>query len=85
MRKRNSSVTILAASFERISESATARIKALLKAKKARTSGLTKSRVTKILNGKHYAKRAISDIEKALDLVEDEKKVDIFVSTDGDL
>jgi hypothetical protein len=37
------------------------------------------------LSSKHYSKWAVSDIEKALDLVEDEKKADIFMSLERDL
>ncbi len=84
-RKRHSSATILAASLDCMSESATVRMEALLEAKRTRTQESTRSRAAKILSSKHYSKWAATDIEKALDLIEDEKKVDICVSLDGKL
>ncbi len=58
-RTRNLSAAILAESFERISESTTAGIEALLKAKKVHILELSTSRAVKILTGKHYAQWAM--------------------------
>ncbi len=75
----------MVASLERISEGANACMEAFLEAKKTRTTEPTRARAAKILSSKHYSKWAASDIEKALDLIEDQGKADIFVSLEGDM
>jgi DNA-binding HxlR family transcriptional regulator len=60
-------------------------MEAFLEAKRARTTESTRSKAARILSSQQYSKWAAADIEKALNLIEDEGKADIFVSLEGDM
>ncbi len=60
-------------------------MEALLQAKRACTTKSTRAKVAKFFSGKHHSTWAGSDIEKALELIDNEGKADIFVSLDGDM
>jgi hypothetical protein len=82
--KRKSSADVLAAAFERVSEDANMCIQALLSAKRRRADRSTTARAAKILSSDYYSEWRRADINKELDLIEDETKADIFVSEEGE-
>jgi hypothetical protein len=71
--KRPTGAEILVTAFEHKSNDASTRLQAGLDAKRTRTEGSTISRAANILSNSNYSKWQKADIQKALDLMEDEK------------
>ncbi len=82
-RKRTSSANIIIASLEHIEEGASTRMRTLLKVKMTRTTESTLSRAVKLLGSEHYISWTLSNLEKTLDLVEDEERAEVYVSLEG--
>jgi hypothetical protein len=60
------------------------RLQALLSAKQSRVEESTTARAAKIQSIDHYSNWKRENMDTALDLIENKKKADIFVSLEGE-